>query len=342
MSSRRVLAVLLTGAALAACGSDSARTTESEPGGSSVVSTALPAVTQPSQVVATEPATPTTEPAPESAASEVGALVPEVLCVTSGLDGFDEANVFFAVDNQSSTPVVVADPAANLLAGVGSPGDNVDNPLVPTVFGLGRTSPAFSAVSRSDSVSWSLTGPDGVTRTATATIDSPVCSDDVLKSSIGDDREYLLNVAIESSEGTPPTEVSVTATPVDVTTLTSRCGAGLEALPTETWYLVNTELQSIDEPLQLQMEPPLVPGVRATLVASAYVDYVVVDRCAFDGVESRQWPMGPNYTEFGYSDLSPEVCVTYDGTELRLDDFTPCPGLPLTGGSRVRPSTLQQ
>lgn len=288
-----------------------------------------------------------TEPAPESAASEVGALVPEVLCVTSGLDGFDEANVFFAVDNQSSTPVVVADPAANLLAGVGSPGDNVDNPLVPTVFGLGRTSPAFSAVSRSDSVSWSLTGPDGVTRTATATIDSPPCYDDdgnllVGISTIGDDREYLLNYAIESSEGTPPTAVSVTATPVDVTTLTSRCGVGLEALPTETWYLVNTELQPIGEPLQLQMGPPLVPGVRATLVASAYVDYVVVDRCAFDGVESRQWPMGPNYTEFGNSDLSPEVCVTYDGTELRLDDFTPCPGLPLTGGSRVRPSTLQQ
>jgi hypothetical protein len=225
---------------------------------------------------------------------------------------------------------------------VGAPGENVDNPLVPTVFGLGRTSPAFSAVSRSDSVSWSLTGPDGVTRSATATIDSPTCTEDLLQSSIGDDRDFSLEFGIVSAAGTPPTDLRLLIAPTDPSTIRSRCGAGLEALPAQTRYLVNGELRPVGEPLELQMEPPLVPDARVTHVASAYVDYVVVDRCAFDGVESQQWPMGPNYTEFGYFDLSPDVCVTYDGTELRLDDFTPCPGLPVTGGSRVRPSTLQQ
>lgn len=335
MNVRRVLAVFLACASLAACGSDATQSGGSTEASASIAST--PASTAPPPADTAAPPADTNPPAGIAA----GAVVPEVLCVTSGMDGFAEADVYFAVDNQSDSPVAIADPAANVLTGVGVPGPDVDDPLVPTVFGIGRTSPAFVAVAASDSVTWSLTGPDGQTRTATATAESPLCTDDDLIASIGDDRDFGLEFSVVSSTGTPPTEATVLATPVDPSASTSRCGAGVEALPARTAYLVNGEYVSVDEPLVVPMDVPF-PGspTAAVTAGAAYVQYVVIDRCAFGGVESQQWPMGPNFIQFGQSDLAPDLCVTYDGTDIRLDDFSACPGLGATGGSRIRSSSL--
>jgi hypothetical protein len=343
VTARRVLAVLLTCAVLAACGSDSSGATESTAGTASIVATVPATTAEPTtevpvaEPVTTETVVATTEPT--VAPRVVGPLVPEVLCVT-GLDR--EAltgDVYFSVDNQSSDPVVVADPARNVLAGAMNAAAGGDNPLVPTVFGVGRTSPAFLAVAGSDSVSWSLTGPDGVTRTATATLDSPFCDVGSTDSSIGDDRQYSLTYEIISWTGTPPTDVTILIAPTDPSTTMSRCGAGLEALPSRTGLLVNGEILPIDEPLPLPVYTSF-PSIGERIQTRVPVEYIVVDRCAYDGVESRQWPMGDVPADFGYGQLvGLSFCAVLDGDEVLQAPFDDCIWVLPTGGSRVRPST---
>ena len=339
MTSRRLLMLAVFSVALAACGSETpVATTSSVP--STAASTTVAIETTAAPVAAADTVAPAANTAAPPAGIVAGAVVPEVLCVTDGLSGFAEADVYFAVDNQSDSPVAIADPAANVLNGVGVAGPDVDEPLVPTVFGIGRTSPAFVAVAASESVTWSLTGPDGQTRTATATAESPLCTQDDLVSSIGDDRDFGFEFSVVSSTGTPPTEATVLVAPVDPSTATSRCGAGVEALPARAAFLVNGEYMPVGEPLVVPMDAPF-PGspTAAVSAGAAFVQYVVIDRCAFGGVESQQWPMGPDF-DFGWSDLAPALCVTYDGTTIRLDDFSACPGLGATGGSRVRSSSF--
>jgi hypothetical protein len=110
----------------------------------------------------TEAAAPTTEAAVGTTVAEAAALVPEAVC--RGVDG----EVYFGYTNESTEPVVVEEGDANSLSGAAAD----DNPLLTTLFAPGTVEVAFWAVPPPDSgddVVWTLTGPDGVERTATTT-----------------------------------------------------------------------------------------------------------------------------------------------------------------------------
>ena len=289
--------------------------------------TALVPVTTELVPVTTEPATPP--------AIVAGALIPEVLCIVDQGLGLLDADVYFAVDNQSDSPVALAEPTANVLTGAQSGADGGDSPLVPTVFGLGRTSPAFLAVGMDDTVSWSLTGPDGETRTATATAESPVCTEELLTPSVVDDRDFSLAFTVTPLSGTePPTTVTVAAVLTGLSA-TSVCGVGLDALPVQTGLFVSGRFQSVDEPITLELAPPTDPALTTVRgLASASVEPVVVDICAYNGQVSRQWPLGAAFADNGVAGLTAKLCVAYDGTSVAKSDA--CPFLGFTGGGRVR------
>jgi len=335
MMFRQVFGFAAVCALLVSCGSDG------KPQSVSTVTSVLPPTALSTIVpVTTAPATTVLVPVMTSApaapsAIAAGALIPEVLCIVDQGLGLLDADVYFAVDNQSDSPVALADPTANVLTGAHSGADGSDNPLVPGVFGLGRTSPAFLAVGIDDTLSWSLVGPDGQTRTATATADSPVCTEKLLTPSIVDEREFSLDFTVTPLSGTePPTTVTVAA---EFTGLAAKsvCGVGLDALPVRTGLFVSGPFQSIDEPITLELTPrtdPAFPKVSAT--AFAYVEPVVIDTCAYDGQVSRQWPLGAAFAANGVGGLTPGLCVAYDGASVAQSDA--CLNLGFTGGGRVR------
>lgn len=248
-------------------------------------------------------------------------LVPEVVCV-----GNDQ-EVHFAYANESSAAVVVESGASNRIDG--SLTD--DEPLVPTVFGIGRVSPAFYAfpAGTPDTLVWTLTGPDGETRTAAADAATPECTDDLTASTFDDPRSPTIElVDVQVDEVGARATARLTDVPDQ-----SVCPPGLQPETAEIHLddggggerTAGPSTERSSEFFLVGDEPP---------VAQILVAALVVDRCSTDGVVGRTWPGG----ELAALREPTTFCITAadDGTA----DVTVVEGLcrlPPTSGSRTRP-----
>lgn len=315
---RRALIVLTCLSVVAAsCGGDDGVSTDSTEAESttSVVATEPPATEPP----ATEPAAtdaPTTDP-PAPAA-----IVPEVVCRTS------DADAVFAYTNESATPVVL-DAASSTLDNA----QRADAEFVTVVFAPGRVSPAFWASpsdegSKLTGQSWTVVGPDGVSRTAAVDDDTPRCSRDLLAPTTDDDRAPEL-VATEP-EPTGADTLDVTFSVIGVPE-TSVCPAGLEPEPVSiAWD---------DDSTGTELTRTATFGVFTSTdgldAATTGARVTVLDICGFEGTTQAIWP-GRAFESL-YAGAS--VCaVRQDDGTITVATKAQCPGVAPTGGSRSRPN----
>lgn len=316
---RRALIVLTCLSVVAAsCGGDDGDSTDttSAESASSVVATEPPATEPP----ATDPPAATDPPDTEPPAP--AAIVPEVVCRTS------DADAVFAYTNESATAVVL-DAASSTL-------DNAqreDAEFVTVVFAPGRVSPAFWASPRDEGSkltgqSWTVVGPDGVSRTAAVDDDTPRCNAGLLAPTTGDDRVPELVVTEPAPTG--PDTVDVTFSVIGVPE-TSVCPAGLEPEPVSiTWDddLTGTELTRT-----------ATFGVFTTVdgldAATTAARVTVLDICGFEGTTQAIWP-GRAFESLYAGAL---VCAARqdDGT-ITVATEAQCPGVAPTGGNRIRPN----
>lgn len=304
---RRTIAALAFGSLLlAACGSDD----------SSVGTiTTEPATTEPATTVA---AAPTTEAAVDTTVAEAAAIVPEALC----RGGYNE--VYFGYTNESSEVVVVEEGIANQLSGV----DPDDNPLLTTLFAPGAVEVAFWAYptdGSGDDVVWTLTGPDGVERTATTT---EPCPPEFLAPS--DDEPTVEVVGQTLAADGASADIDLRLTGVDETSV---CNEAFVAEPRLVVVNDGGALPTSFEPDATVTVGPFGESVRGGLLASTRVYAFVLEQCSAAGVTASSW--------------SPELRSLIFGTEVcaRLDDagelsvgLTPggC-DLPPAGGVPIRP-----
>lgn len=335
----RIRVLVAAALLLAACGSSS--------GPRAVPSTVVATTVAPSSTAAlassTAPASTTSVPATTLAASSTTApaaaavVVPEVLCIVPIADRSDpnpDDAVWFSYTNQGTVPVAVPLGPRNFLV---NPPD-FDGPLVPTVFAPGHVVAAFATAQHSNGapVAWTVVGSDGVARTAAATAATPDCQDTALASLQAQDTRVARSVAVTAKalpEGAAtPTGVEVTAT-FDVTGLTSRCPAGLDAGEPVVWVTgpggLSTKGPVARGNVGLGTQTDITNGTTYPGVFAA-VTLHVVDRCAGAGAVSQTWPLGVGLD----AELSGTVryCVEAQGATLTEH---PCPGLPLTGGAKL-------
>lgn len=253
-------------------------------------------------------------------------LIPEVCWGPQG--------AYFGFDNQSSAPVVVPERAGNRLDG----GLADDNPLRTTLFAPGRTVLAFWVVPGVDDsakpppIIWTLTGPDGVERSATADDSTPQCADGTGEPNDADPR--LADLTVSDEAVTPAGDsVALTVTVTGVPDL-SICNAAFTA------EQVGISLDAATLPTQSDPARsfilPLGPAtMRPGRVASTQVVANVVDRCSFDGLTYSSWPITQPFATLGQGVT---VCAWVDESGALSIEMTPglCE-LGVTGGSRNRP-----
>ncbi len=282
-----------------------------------------PASSAPTSVsVTTEPVT--TDSVTLPAAAETPPLVPEVVCLDHDL------RVWFGYDNQSSSVVVVGGDGNRLQSA-----DPDDEPFVPTLFAPGRVSPAFVAlpgptVADPRDVTWELTGPDGVVRTAHVDDDTPACDDEpLLRINDGDARTPVLEVrnAAVSAAGEITLDFVLTGVPE-----LSVCNAAFDAEPVVIRFEDGNDQVLAEGPSLLAVTAPVV-DYRSIGPAAPYdLSVVVIDRCSYDGTTFSSWPTGA----FEALLLGEVVCVSVpDGSDPEIVDET-CSDLGLTGGSMIR------
>lgn len=309
---RRSLSVLFVLAlGLAACSDDGAETTSS--------TAAAPASTA-AAPASTAAAPTTTEAAPS------GALIPEV-CL-GGAGGI------FGFDNQSTVPVVVPEGPLNQLDG-GAAGDN---PMRTTLFAVGRTPTAFWVVPDGDDtgtmtpVVWTVTGPDGVERSATFDESTPPCDATALEPNALDPRLATVEGS-DASVAADGTTVTLTATVVGVPEL-SVCNSAFTAEPVSI-TLDPLVLPTANEPSATYTLPLRPASTRPGQVASVTIVANIVDRCTYEGLTVSSWPITQPFLSLG-SGLT--VCAWVDESGALSLEVTPglCE-LGVTGGARIRP-----
>ena len=248
--------------------------------------------------------------------------MPEVVCRTS------DADVAFAYTNESATPVVL-DAASSTL-------DNAqreDAEFVTVVFAPGRVSPAFWASPRDEGSkptgqSWTVVGPDGVTRTAAVDDDTPRCNADLLAPTTGDDRAPELVVSEPNPTGTDTVDVTFSVTGVPDTSV---CPAGLEPEPVSvTWDDGSTGTE-----LTRTANFGVFETVDGRDAAATAARVTVLDICGFEGTTQSIWPGGA--FESLYAGASVCAAREDDGT-ITVATEAQCPGVAPTGGSRNRPN----
>lgn len=172
-------------------------------------------------------------------------------------------------------------------------GDQGDDPLVPTVLAPGEVAPAFFVRDldlQSETVTWSVTGPDGVRRSATSDLSSdPECTADLIRSPLDDKRAPRLAYAY--TVGT--TTATIIATVVGVGP-TSICPTGLELRPPLVWIersgvdgstgVSTGATTQVVVPLEPSTDP--VTGLPVTVAAQDF-RATVADVCAAAGSTSR-------------------------------------------------------
>ena len=309
----------------AACGSDTVQQSTATTGavGSSVA--AAVATTVDSVATTTVVATTTGTEAPDITAGTLPLpLVPEAVCTGP----FGE--VYFAYDNQATSPVVVPDGAGNLLTGAADD----DNPLRTTLFAPGRVEAAFWAFRvQATPLVWTLTGPDGVQRVATADDSLPLCAPGYPENTVDDPRTPALEITgTQLSAAGDSVEIQLELTGVPDTSV---CNAAFRAEPVlvsigDGSALPTTALRtaSVTVPLYPEVNGPGKTG-------SAFVVPLVVDRCSGAGVTVSSWSAASALSKLAFGT---SVCVGVDpaGVVTALPSQSPC-GLPATGGSSIRP-----
>ncbi|HSL57375.1 MAG TPA: hypothetical protein VK866_05990 [Acidimicrobiales bacterium] len=309
---RRLLAVLLCSALVAAACSDD--DTETLPTSGEAPDTTV--------------APPTTTPPTTAAPADPVAVTPVVVCVRSDATvGPSDFATFFAYESDGTEPVELAESTLD-----GAIPD--DDPFVPTLVAPGRVSPAFYAFAAGDeALTWTVVGPDGESRTATAGPDTPPCTDELLAPSTGDSRTPALEVtrAEVSADGSSLTvDVALTGVP-DL----SVCPEGLMAEPVSV-RMDDFQLGGLVEGATFSLTSPLFdqadgPGQQTTIPVAA----LVVDQCGDGDTVQGSWPNGP-FESIRDGDL---VCATVVDGEVAIEivTFGGCPGgLPPTGGGRIR------
>jgi len=255
------------------------------------------------------------------AAASAAALVPEVCWGPRG--------AYFGFDNQSAAPVVVPEGTGNRLDG--GPAD--DNPLRTTLFSPGRTAFAFWVIATEPPpIVWTLTGPDGVERSATADETTPQCAGGVGEPSDADPRLAGLEVSDEAI--TPAGDsVSLTVTVTGVPDL-SICNSAFTA------EQVGISLDAATLPTRpdgtRSFTLPLRPAnSRPSQLASVQIVANVVDRCSFEGLTVSSWPITQPFTTLG---MGIDVCAWVDESGVLSVELTPglC-DMGVTGGTRNRP-----
>ena len=299
---RRTFSAVIVGALLlVACGSDE----------SSVDTVAIDAPT-------TEAAAPTTEAAVGTTVAEAAALVPEAVC--RGVDG----EVYFGYTNESTEPVVVEEGDANSLSGAAAD----DNPLLTTLFAPGTVEVAFWAVPPPDSgddVVWTLTGPDGVERTATTT---EACPQDFPAFS---DAEPTLEVVGQTlaADG-ESADIDLQLVGLDETSV---CNEALTAEPRLVVINEGTALPTSFEPEATVTVGPFSESARGGLLANTRVYAFVLEQCSAGGVTASSWSPELRRLNFGT-----EVCARLDDAgALTVELSEGLCDLGVTGGTGIRP-----
>jgi hypothetical protein len=301
---KRTLAAVVVGALLlVSCGSD-------ESSSATVV---------PSEPTSTEAAATTTDAAVvDTTVAEAAALVPEAVC--RGVDG----EVYFGYTNESSEPVVVEEGDANQLSG-GAPDDN---PLLTTLFAPGTVEVAFWAVppeGSGDDVVWTLTGPDGVERTATTT---EACPQDF--PAVADPEPVLEVVGQTLAADGASVDVDLRLVGLDETSV---CSEGLTAEPRLVVINEGEALPTSFEPEATVTVGPFTESAAGGLLANTRVYAFVLEQCSAGDVTASSWS-----PELRRLNLGTEVCARLDDAgELSVELTEGLCDLGVTGGSGIRP-----
>ena len=309
--------------ALSGCASTKSKGA-SAPATSLAVTTSLPATT----------VVPAAAGSAGSRQAPAAAIKPVVVCFDSvngvdppeaGVDGF-----YFGYDNTGVSPVAIPAGLGNALSGA-----SVDDAaLAPTVFAPGHVSPAFLALVGLDGAlpSWTVRGPDGVSRTAKATKAAPPCTPDLLAPTTPDARVPKLTFSFRGlpSDAAPPTQVEVTATLTGLPA-TSTCASGLDAMAPLVGIGDGTSkaASGTTSISTLTVGPQQAQNGKAYQGITARFTVTVVDRCASGGAVSLGWPT--NVTLDLLRDGT-NVCAEVDGTTVTE---VPCATLAYTGGIRT-------
>lgn len=290
--------------ALSACGDDSTDTSSSQP----AVAASSPDATGP-QAGGTE---------------ATAAITPIVICYDMSDELPDYA---FAYKNDNDTAVAVSRSDSTAFET-----EDADVALAPTLFAPGLVSPVLwlSAPDYEGYPGWTIKGPDGEERTATADNTTPECTDDLLKPTTPDTRTPAIELtSITPSADGKTADVLFTLTGVDA----SVCPEGLTPeAPSITWTTDNATSEG--------------PTFGTTVTIGTYGDgtadggvgasVTVFDRCSGAGQVQETWPGGAPFEKLyegvGY------CIVDKDGDIVALEAGDPeCPTLPETGGTKVRP-----
>lgn len=310
---KTVSAVVVGALLLVACGSDESSLDTVVP--------AEPTTTEPTttEATTTEAAATTTDAAAvDTTVVEAAALVPEAVC--RGVDG----EVYFGYTNEASEPVVVDEGDANQLSG-GAPDDN---PLLTTLFAPGTVEVAFWAVppeGSGDDVVWTLTGPDGVERTATTT---EACPQDF--PAIADPGPALEVVGQTLAADGASADIDLRLVGLDETSV---CSEGLVAEPRLLVINEGTALPTSFEPDATVTVGPFTESAAGGLLASTRVYAFVLEQCSAGDVTASSWSPELRRLNFGT-----EVCARLDDAgELSVELTEGLCDLGVTGGSGIRP-----
>lgn len=279
-------------------------------------------------------ATPTTEAVATTVDAvtipeELPAITPVALCVSDANDG-ESFDVAFGYVNDSDRAVVV-DRSASLVVN----GDAADEPFVTMVFAPGTVEPAFwiTISDREAETTWTVTGPDGVARSATADLEVR-CSADTPESSVTHDRTPVVAIddLVLSADGAAAT-FTATLTGID----TSVCPAGLEPQEVAVTWDAGDGVVVGEGPTAAFTQPLVDDPATGGRAERALVTALVIERCASDGVVQPIWAGG----SLGELYRGVMVCITeLDGTleYTTSQDDGGCQRLGITGGGRVRPA----
>lgn len=274
-------------------------------------------------VVLSTTAVDATAPPADTTVADVGALVPTAVC--QGFNG----EVYFGYTNESSEPIVVAEGADNALDGV-TPDDN---PLLTSLFAPGTVEVAFWAFpvegSEADVV-WTLTGPDGVERTASGGLATAPCPADFLATV---DRLPTLEVADAAlaADG-ESAQVDLRLNGIDATSV---CNEAFTAEPALVSIDDGSAFPTAFEPEVTLTLGPFAESANGGRLASTRVYALIVDQCVGAGVTASSWFPPPALDRLSFGT---EVCARLDDAGTLAVDLTggSC-DLGITGGSSIRP-----
>lgn len=263
---------------------------------------------------------------PAAATAAVGAITPVAECY-----GVRDFAIHFGYVNDNATPVVIPANDGNQVSGA----DPADNPMATTLFAPGPVSHAFwTYAAGDDPVVWSLTGPDGVTRTASGTVETlPQCENPIAPA--GDTRQPEVSATAQLSADS--TEVTFDVTLAGVPT-TSVCTGGLTPEPALVGLGDGSALPTgydTSASVTLPLRDPVLQDVAYTKIAELVIYAYVVDQCSFAGTTVSSWPAAEQMARLAFGSV---FCAELgdDGSITTRKADASCE-FSFTGGTPIRP-----